>query len=99
AVVVEGEGGGGASAAGGVGGTGERRGIGGEHVVEAGGRVSLRRVGRVREGDGRGAPLVHRAVVREGRGRRDVVDLDDGGVVGVAAVLVEDAAVDRVAAV
>src|SRR5262249_28619395 len=38
------------------------------------------------------------AVAERGRGRH-VVDLDGGGVVGIAAILVEDAAVDGVAAV
>src|SRR5205085_1454369 len=53
----------------------------------------------VGEADGRRAALVDRSVVGQRGGGRHVVDADRGAAIGVAVVLVEDAALDRVAAV
>src|SRR5262249_51670770 len=71
----------------------------GEAVVEAGGGIGGGGGGRVGEGNGRGAAFVDRAVVREGRGRGDVIDGHRRVVIGVAVVLVEKTAIERIGAV
>src|SRR5262249_37364499 len=69
--------------------------IEGGAVGEPGGGVGGRRGEGVREGDGAGAGLGDGPAVAEGRRRCHVDDVHDGGVVGEAAVLVGNAAVDR----
>src|SRR5262249_50928215 len=67
-------------------------------VAEAAAGVGARGVGLAAQADGRRRALVDRAVVaRAGRGRH-VVDVDRGGVLAEAVVLVDDAPLDGVVA-